>query len=50
MAVPHLETFGPPSSPPIKILLSVKMIKQITDVIKNIKTEKPSFPAGTFYS
>jgi len=46
-AVPYLDAAGPPSSPPINILLSVKIEKQHTEVPKNIATEKPSFPAGT---
>jgi len=50
IAVIHLEKTGPPSSPPINILLSVKIEKQMTDVIKNMNTEKPSLPAGTSYS
>lgn len=50
IAVAHLEVTGPPSSPPIKILLSVNTEKQIKDVTKNMNTEKPSFPAGTSYS
>ena len=50
MAVPHFEHLGPPSSPPTKILLSVKITKQTAEVIRNMNTEKPSLPAGTFYS
>jgi len=46
-AVPYFEYVGPPSSPPITNLLVVKIAKQHREVIKNIATEKPSFPAGT---
>lgn len=46
----HLLADGPPSSPPMQTLLRVKIMKQIVEVNKNIATEKPSFPAGTFYS
>jgi len=47
--VAYLDVLGPPSSPPINILLQVRMPKQITDVPKNIATENPSLPAGTIY-
>ena len=46
-AVPYLEAFGPPSSPPMITLLVVRIIKQQIDVIRNMATENPSFPAGT---
>ena len=48
-AVVYFDVFGPPSSPPMNTLLAVKIIKQMTDVNKNIATEKPSLPAGTMY-
>ena len=46
-AVNILEAMGPPSSPPITILLIVKIQKQITDIMRKINTVKLSFPAGT---
>ena len=46
-AVKNLEVFGPPSSPPIKILLKVKIAKQTTEQPRNIATVDPNFPAGT---
>jgi hypothetical protein len=46
-AVAYLEAGGPPSSPLIIILLSVRIAKQQREVPKNIATENPSFPAGT---
>lgn len=49
-AVKYLENFGPPSSPPIIILLKVKIAKQTSEQIRNIATVNPNFPAGTIYS
>lgn len=46
-AVRILDDFGPPNSPPIIILLAVRIVKQTTEVIKNSITENPSVPAGT---
>jgi len=43
----YLETLGPPSSPPIVILLINRIMKQQTDVIKKITTENERLPAGT---
>lgn len=48
-AVTYFEVGGPPSSPPMKILLKVKMQKQIIEQIKKIATVNPSAPAGTRY-
>ena len=48
-AVKYFEVEGPPSSPPMKTLLAVKIIKQITEHPKNTATVKPSLPAGTIY-
>ena len=46
-AVPYLDATGPPSSPPITILLPAKIPKRITEQTKKTKTVNPSFPAGT---
>ena len=43
------EVLGPPNSPPITTLLAVKTAKQITEVMRNIKTVKLNLPAGTSY-
>tara|TARA_B110000285_G_C15127395_1_gene621176 strand:+ start:127 stop:501 length:375 start_codon:yes stop_codon:yes gene_type:complete len=48
-AVKNLENFGPPSSPPIIILLKVKIAKQTSEHPRNIATVNPNFPAGTIY-
>lgn len=45
--VSTFEAIGPPSSPPINILLSVKITNTTTEQTKNTKTVKPSLPAGT---
>lgn len=48
--VPPVRIFdfiGPPSSPPIIILLPVKIANTITEHTKNTKTVKPNLPAGT---
>jgi len=49
-AVPYFEVLGPPNSPPIIILLAVKIAKQQREVPRNMATEKPSLPAGTRYT
>lgn len=46
-AVILAETLGPPISPPITILLTVKIRKQMIDVIRNNITENASVPCGT---
>ena len=46
-AVIYFEVFGPPSSPPIKILLKVKIEKHTKEQIKKIATVNPREPAGT---
>lgn len=46
-AVSLAENFGPPISPPITILLTVKMKKHMMDVIRNNMTENASDPSGT---
>jgi len=48
-AVTYFEVGGPPSSPPMKILLKVKMQKQMIEQIKKMATVNPSAPAGTSY-
>jgi len=46
-AVRNLEVFGPPSSPPMMILLAVKIQKHTIEQTKKTPTVNPSFPAGT---
>lgn len=46
-AVSLAENFGPPISPPITILLTVKMKKHMMDVTRNSMTENASDPYGT---
>jgi len=48
-AVIYFDVFGPPSSPPIKILLKVKIAKQTKEHTKKIATVNPREPAGTIY-
>ena len=48
-AVRYLENFGPPSSPPMMILLAVKMVKQTTEQTKKTRTENAKLPVGTSY-
>lgn len=38
---------GPPSSPPITILLTVSTVKHIIEVIRKSITENPRVPDGT---
>lgn len=45
--VSTFEAIGPPSSPPINILLSVKITNTTTEQTKNTKTVNTSLPAGT---
>jgi len=46
--LPHLHNpLGPPSSPPVSILLTMRKMNHVTDVIKNSITEKDRVPAGT---
>lgn len=40
---------GPPSSPPIKILLNIKIIKQVTEQAKKTITEQERLPGGVMY-
>jgi len=40
---------GPPNSPPITTLRTIKIKKQITATIKKTKTENATAPAGTLY-
>jgi len=44
----YLVVGEPPSSPPIKILLPIRIMKQVIEVIKNSMTEKPKSPDGTW--
>ena len=48
-AVIYFDVGGPPSSPPIMILLAVKIAKQTREQIKKIATVNPNDPAGTSY-
>ena len=43
----YLDLIGPPSSPPYKILLMVKIEKHTRDVMRKHMTENPSLPGGT---
>jgi hypothetical protein len=43
----YFEAGGPPSSPPITFLLTMKMMKQTIEVERYIMTEKARSPAGT---
>jgi len=45
----YAEGFGPPSSPPIIILLAANTTKAMHDAIRKIMTENPSYPAGVTY-
>lgn len=47
LAVRYLDKAGPPSSPPIKILLQVKIKKQMREQTKKRPTVNPNLPAGT---
>jgi len=42
----YFEVVGPPSSPLKIIRLAIRRMKQRTDVIRYIITEKPTSPAG----
>jgi len=35
----YFETFGPPISPPMTILLAMRTMKQVTEVMRNKNTE-----------
>lgn len=45
----YADPFGPPSSPPIMILLATSKTKQQVEVIRYNITENPRVPAGTTY-
>ena len=47
--VSTFEPIGPPSSPPINILLRVKITNTATEQTKNTNTVNPNLPAGTSY-
>lgn len=49
MAVAYFDVVGPPSSPPITILLVVRIAKQMIAQTRKHATVKPSAPAGTSY-